>query len=325
MDTVSRSLCVWLCLPLWAAACVPDDDQNESLIDRARVIAVQMEPAEVAPRGRFKLRALSAGGEVDLDWSFCGEQKPLSELGPISRRCLAPHGQGLLDPFGAGNEVDATMPANACRLYGPDRPPPKQGEPAGRPVDADPSGGFYQPISLFDFNEQAASLFEARVACSLPGVTRQQFSDWTQRYVPNVNPSIDAIEAVFDGEAYLLDDAEAGPLQVSAGMTLPLRVWAPLCGEELDATAACGGAEPYLYFDIGTRDLVTRTETLSASWFATGGSFGDSRTSLAETDDGALANNRWTAPRQAGEVSLWVVLRDNRGGVSWKQARIVVQ
>jgi hypothetical protein len=316
MDTVR----LLACLPLLAAACVPDNDQNESLIEVPRVIAVQMEPAEVAPRQPFKLRALAAGGEIDLDWSFCGEQKPLSELGPISRRCLAPLGAGLLAAFGSGGEIEATMPADACRLFGPDRPPPMQGEPAGRPVDADPSGGYYQPISLFDYNEQAASLFEARVACALPGVTRAQYAEWTTRYVRNVNPSIDAIEAVHGGEAFVLDDAE--PLQVGGVRTLALRVWAPLCGDELDAAAACGGAEPYLYFDIGSRELVTRTETLSAAWFATAGSFRDSRTALELTGDGALAENRWTVPREAGEVTLWVVLRDNRGGVSWKSARL---
>lgn len=319
MDTVKW----WVSLSLLAAACVPDNDQNESLITAPRVIAVQMEPAEVAPRQPFKLRVLAAGGEVDLDWSFCGEQKPLSELGPISKRCLAPHGAGLLDPFGSGTEVNATMPADACRLYGPDRPPPKQGEPAGRPVDADPSGGYYQPVSLFEFNEQAATLFEARVACSLPGVTRAQYAEWTMRYVRNVNPSIDAIEAVHGGEAFLLDENE--PLQVSGLRSLALRVWAPLCGDELDPAAACGGAEPYLYYDIGSKALVTRTETLSASWFATGGSFQDSRTGMEITDEGALAENRWTVPREPGEVTLWVVLRDNRGGVAWKSVKLAVE
>jgi hypothetical protein len=302
---------------------VPEDDQNESLISDSRVIAVQMEPAEVAPRQLFTLRALSAGGEIDLDWSFCAEQKPLSELGPISRRCLAPNGAGLLEPFGSGPEVRGTMPQDACRLFGPDRPPPKMGEPAGRPVDADPSGGYYQPVGLFDFNEQAASLFEARVACALPGVTRDQYAEWTMRYVRNVNPSIDALEAVHGGEAFMLEQDE--PLSIGGARSLALRVWALLCAEELDANAACGGAEPYLYFDIGSRELVTRTETLSASWFASAGSFRDSRTGLELTDDGALANNRWTVPSAAGEVTLWVVLRDNRGGVSWKQARLIVE
>jgi hypothetical protein len=325
VDTLKRLIGTLL---LTAAACVPDDNQNESLVDRARIIAVQMDPAEVAPRQRFKLRALYASGDVseiesDVDWAFCGEQKPLSELGPIGKRCLAPLGEGLVEPFGTGLEVDATMPSDACRLFGPDRPPPKQGEPAGRPVDADPSGGYYQPVGLFDYTEQAASLYEARVACSLPGVTREQYVEWTMRYVRNVNPSIDAIEAVRDGEALMLED-DTDALHVSAGETLPLRAWAPQCGEDLDAAAACGGAEPYLYFDIGSRQLVTRDETLSAAWFATAGNFGESRTALDQSDDGALAENTWTAPRSTGPVTFWVVLRDSRGGVSWRRASLTV-
>lgn len=313
------------CLLLLAgpSACIPDRDDHESLVDRARVIAVQMEPAEVAPRGRFSLRALYAGGEQgDIDWAFCSEQKPLSELGPIAPNCLAPDGAGLSDPFANGLDVSAAMPADACRLFGPDRPPPKMGEPAGRPVDADPSGGFYQPVALFDYDQNEAGLFEARVNCALPGVTREQYTEWTQRYVRNLNPQVDSLEALRDGDVLTLDESE--PLRVRANERIELRVWAAPCASEVDATAACGGAEPYLYYDLASRSLVTRTETLSASWFADAGSFVDARSGFEVADDGALAKNTWTAPRDGGDVTLWVVLRDNRGGVVWRKQSISI-
>jgi hypothetical protein len=314
-----------LLAPLLAhAACVPDRDENESLVTRPRVIAIQMEPAEVAPRQALRLRALYAGGdESDVDWAFCAEQKPLSELGPIAKSCLAPDGSGLAAPFATGLEASGSMPADACRLFGPDRPPPKPNEPAGRPVDADPSGGYYQPIGVFDYAQGQASLFEARVSCSLPGVTRAQFTDFQQRYVRNVNPQIDAVEAVLEGEVVPLESDRA--VQVRAGQELSLRVWTAPCGAQLDAAARCGGAEPYLYFDLGTRTLVTRTETLSAAWFATAGRFHESRTGLDTADDGSLGRNVWTAPREPGPVTLWVVLRDDRGGVTWQSYPLEIE
>ena len=35
--------------------------------------------------------------------------------------------------------------------------------------------------------------------------------------------------------------------------------------------------------------------------------------------------NTWTAPSTAGTVTLWVVLRDSRGGIGWKSYRVAVQ
>lgn len=312
-----------MCVAL--VACVPDHADDESRVDEPRLIAVQMDPPEVGPRQSFTLRGLYAGGEqADIDWAFCTEQKPLSELGPISARCLAPDGAGLGEPFANGLEASSTMPADACRLFGPDRPPPKDGEPAGRPVDPDPSGGYYQPISLFDYDQARASLYEARVACSLPGVTREQFTEWTQNYVRNRNPEIETLELIQDGEAVPLDP-QAEPPTVRAGRPLQLRVWAAACGDDVDPDAACGGAEPYLYFDIGTREIVTRKERLRASWFATAGLFRDARTQLRRGEDGWSGLNVWTAPGSQKSVTLWVVLRDDRGGSSWQTYSLRVE
>ena len=306
-------------------ACVPERTDDESRIDQPRVIAVQMDPAEVGPRQSFTLRALYAGGEqADLDWAFCTEQKPLSELGPISTKCHPPDGSGLGDAFANGLSAESNMPADACRLFGPDRPPPKDGEPAGRPVDPDPSGGYYQPISLFDYDQGRASLYEARVACSLPGVTREQFAEWTKNYVRNRNPEIEALELIQGGDALPLDP-EAEPVVVRAGRPLELRIWSAPCGEDVDPDAACGGAEPYLYFDIGTREIITRQERLRASWFATAGVFRNSRTQLRRGEDGSSSINIWTAPPRAQSVTLWLVLRDDRGGASWQTYALRVE
>jgi hypothetical protein len=33
----------------------------------------------------------------------------------------------------------------------------------------------------------------------------------------------------------------------------------------------------------------------------------------------------WTAPKLGGEVRLWVVLRDSKGGTAWLQRSLLVQ
>jgi hypothetical protein len=88
----------------------------------------------------------------------------------------------------------------------------------------------------------------------------------------------------------------------------------------------CTGAEAYVYFDLATRALVDRREAMRLSWYADAGSFVDDRTGRTEDQaDLTSTDNTWTAPPTAGAVTLWVVLRDSRGGLNWKSFRIWVR
>lgn len=71
----------------------------------------------------------------------------------------------------------------------------------------------------------------------------------------------------------------------------------------------------------------TFTENLRYSWLATRGHFSDETTGGATDLFGnkPVLDTKWTAPKEAGEVSLWVVQRDERGGTSWTHRTIVVQ
>jgi hypothetical protein len=35
-------------------------------------------------------------------------------------------------------------------------------------------------------------------------------------------------------------------------------------------------------------------------------------------------DNAWTAPKDPAMVTMWVVLRDSRGGVDWRQFTVMV-
>ncbi len=83
-------------------------------------------------------------------------------------------------------------------------------------------------------------------------------------------------------------------------------------GETVRVRAAWDGAaaEPYLLYDREARALVERTEVLTLAWFVEGG---------------RLEGDRWTLPTAPGAARVWVVLRDDRGGVGWASGAVDVR
>jgi hypothetical protein len=88
-------------------------------------------------------------------------------------------------------------------------------------------------------------------------------------------------------------------------------------------------SEPYTSVDDLGRVLGTR-ERLVLTWFVEGGETLYERTSFI---DGVIpldeaARNEWTLPSRAdyaGDTAgLWVVVRDERGGVGWLQAGVTL-
>jgi hypothetical protein len=132
---------------LAATACVPDFDLDLSQVTAPRVVAIQSTPGEAGERDPVAVSALVVAPDPDAvpapEWALCLERKPLVELGPISPLCLdrGRLGSESLLPLGTGARIDTTVPQQACRQFGPNRPEPKQGEPPGRPVDPDFTGG----------------------------------------------------------------------------------------------------------------------------------------------------------------------------------------
>jgi hypothetical protein len=74
-------------------------------------------------------------------------------------------------------------------------------------------------------------------------------------------------------------------------------------------------------------DVRTITEYMRYAWFATAGSFdrGDSGGATDAFGNVPTLDVVWTAPDEPGEVRLWLVQRDERGGASWRDYCILVQ
>ncbi len=327
-------------LPLLAlVACKPELDQRATVIASTRVLAVQQTPAEVEPRDDVSFAALVVGADGAViatppaTWAFCEARKPLAELGPVSPACYVGGPDGTFLALGGGASVKGSMPTSACRDFGPDVPQAKPGEPYGRPVDPDPTGGYYQPVSLF-LGGGDVSVAQARVACGVAGAASEDVVTFRQRYHPNENPRVSAVRA--DGAPA----DESTPVRVAPGATVTVSVdWpacplADACGDGIcgpDETRAscmqdcggaaprgCDGAERYLWFDPDARVLTTRREQMRVSWFASGGLFDRDRTGRDEDDPTTTSDDAWTAPPSPALVRAWIVLRDARGGVAWR-------
>lgn len=335
-------------------ACAPELDNDLSLIERPRVIALRSEPAEAAPGESVTLSALVAapdGTLVDavLDWSFCIARRPLAELGPIAPQCVTlvedPDAvdEAAVTAIGEGATIDAALPEDGCRLFGPEPPPAMPGEPTGRPVDPDATGGYYQPILVRLLDESPSlELLRTRLACGLTGATQAQSAEYTLRYQRNIAPAIAGVARIDGGEVELLG---VDPIaSVGVGERIELRVrWTdcpsePSCGDQLcsldevttctadcEALPGCLGAETHVYFDPLELRVATRREGIGVTWYTTAGRLDEARTGRATDELEPTSDNGWQAPDEPGLVHFWVVLRDDRGGTGWASFDLQVE
>ncbi len=185
--------------------------------------------------------------------------------------------------------MTATLPDDGCRLFGPIAPPPKGNEPPSRPVDPDPTGGFYQPViaSL----EGVYSLGSVRLDCGIQRAAREQLLSYNAQYRKNENPRVAALELADDGTA--VEPGSTPTLSVAPGAAVSLTAsWdacptEPVCGDGIcgayedrancevdcavDAPKGCTGAEPYVWYDLETFTVEPRHEGIRVAWYALGG------------------------------------------------------
>jgi hypothetical protein len=329
-------------------SCKPNLDQTVSVITEPTVLAVRSDPPDAKPPAVIKYTTLYVDGsgpiaKVPVDSAFCEARKPLAELGPVNTKCLQASGSWFV-PIGDGSPVSGALPADGCKLFGPDVPPPVMNQPQGRPVDPDATGGYYEPVRLLA-SDGTVTLDQTRLSCGLGGVASDVGVDYLHRYHANENPSVAALSQVGAGGAAgaPLMTSDQGTNAISPGEHLELRVaWAPcpatdvcmdgVCGPDetsescpADCTTGatpigCAGAERFVVFDIASQALVVQRESIAAAWYTTPGASVDAdRTGRDSTDALTTSDNGWQAPAAAGLAHLWVVLRDSRGGVGWAE------
>jgi hypothetical protein len=329
-------------------ACRPDLSERQSFVAGPTVLAIRSDPAEAETTSPVSLSALvvdPSGGTPTMivDWAICKARKPLAELEPVNPICTQRVGDFLI-PLGQGTNAGGKVPSDACRLFGPEVPAPKPGEPFGRPTDPDTTGGYYLPIRvILDANPDQRTLGTTRLSCGVAGASSGDATEFRAHYHINGNPTVAALTV--NGVAAGTDDASASV--VGAGSQVHFEVDWPkcpdtdACGDGVcgpdeteaacdadcggDTPKSCGGAERYFYYDTEALHNVTRRESIRASWFTTAGSYAVDISGREETDPASNATNTLTVPTSPQKIYGWVVLRDSRGGVAWQKFVLNVQ
>lgn len=140
--------------------------------------------------------------------------------------------------------------------------------------------------------------------------------------IANHNPTLDGFDTQLDGgEDFLL------PLGRCGGPSTPVLV-AP--GQKLRIEPIENVATRETY-EVPTIDGTTRTftEAVTYQWLATAGKFSSGNTGGGHDAFGNLqpTHTEWTAPKvdEATQVSMWIVQRDERLGVTLWESCVVVQ
>jgi hypothetical protein len=279
-----------LLFAMMLAACDSGLDQRLAIVSEPRLLAIVAEPAEAKPGATVAYTAVVAtpGGPIDAmpDWAYCTAPKPPTEDNAVADGCLGDE----VSELGVAASITATLPSDGCLRYGPDTPPGNF-----RPRAADPSGGYYQPIRAVAGELVGFGL--SRITCDLPFAPGDVAHDYSLDYRANANPTLDPL---------VLDDVTGGS------------------DVELVASWPAASAESYLYFDPTTQQLVTRRESMRVSWFATTGAIDVDATAVGEDDDATSVSTTWHVPAQPGAATVWLVLRDSRGGIATQTIAVTI-
>jgi hypothetical protein len=193
-----------------------------------------------------------------------------------------------------------STPRDGCSRFGPDPPPGGL-----RPADADPTGGYYQPLRV-DLPGAATAFGLSRILCDLPNASRSVATTFANRYVPNANPQLLPVSATRGGLPVSLAALPAGSRVV------------------LQASWPAGSAETYARYDGVSDTVTTKREAMSIAWYASAGTLDTESTGRAEDDPTLSTDNGYATPITAGPAHVWVVLRDSRGGVDFADVPVDV-
>lgn len=297
----------------WAAGLAGCDPGFESpaIVRDLRMLAIRATPPEVV---------------LDFD----PEHPEDVELPPVGIEAL------VVDPRGGTFDwgMTACPPTRSARCDDPEAPYVEVGfgtfDPAGEPIRAELQvnpilieaavradsllgfGGVAIQVELWVKPAGAPieeAIFGSKKVVYAPRIPEQR--------VANRNPDVEELRA--DGVTFApgrCADPDTAPLPVLPGRRVEL--W-PVEPE--------GVRETYVLptFEGGVRTL---TEYLMYSWFATAGSFSSNRSGgrIDPFGNEPPLDVTWTAPEDPrGPVSLWLVQRDERLGLSWWEHCFMVE
>ena len=133
--------------------------------------------------------------------------------------------------------------------------------------------------------------------------------------MPNRNPRLTALE--IDGEP----TTDATPISVKPGAELE---FVPIFNEDANLETY-----PVVRFPLekgGELGFRLLTEALEFEFYTTGGAFQSLELSTYDPfEKDPELENTWTAPDEPEEVTVWVIVRDDRGGAAWEERVLRVE
>jgi hypothetical protein len=275
----------WLGLAIVISGC-GDSFTPASLLAGLRLLVAKAEPPEAAPGDSVQFTAYAVDTQqrkIAIAWSAC-LLPPVAGMGMINNDCLITDRASWLIPLGSGFMITAKIPEL----------------PPSALLPPDITGGQYVPIRLrvTAQSDDDSGVYRLRLAGNMPR---------------NQNPTLQSIDIVTEqkgqvvGRFALPQDA---PYVVHAKQTFVLR-----------AEFTSDSAEHYVVIngDGSRRDVV---ETLTAQWYATGGSL-DNETSGADVDETLTLDKQ--LPPTGGVIDLWVAGHDERGGTDIMHRQLLLQ
>ncbi len=309
--TMMRALLAASLLPVMAGASGCDSFKPATLVESLRVLAIRAEPAEIATGQTTLLRALvvdldpaAAGRAVTLEWALCDKiPAPGVEIDPT---CFDLETAPYITPLPTlpDGGAQATMPPHTIRDLG----------------IPDPTGGLYVPIRL------RARAGDKKVTA----FHKLRFSNGI--VAPNQNPTLTGVAFIptgADGDLPdagqtvtpqpLVDDGSA-PMVLPRGGKLRLRASAaPGSAESYTTIAGSIGADT----DPSQIETKTVTELIRFFWYTSAGRY-DGQVTGEERPDNVLDTSEYaeSLAGRGGLVDVWLVAREERGGIDWLHRQI---
>jgi hypothetical protein len=269
-----------------------------------RVLAIESSPVSPSPGEVSILTPLlyvPDGEEVTSTWSWCPAEGSTDEPDCPLTESEAAVGLGAPVSFDLGNEPTARFEHGF--------------EPAALARVCSGAELFGAALGALDCSEGLPIRVRYVVRTSSDEVVsvRRLLLRFSPDQLANQNPIVNALSATLSGATAPLDDA--GTLTLSRDTDVELRAAVPETSSESVPSREPSGAN---------------RERLALTWFIDAGETRYERTSFV---DGALSleratANTWTLPSLAAHAAdvarLIVVVRDERGGVGWRAARVTL-
>jgi hypothetical protein len=304
---------------------MPNFQSAAEVVDE-RILAIQVDPPELANGAPIPASGTATALVVDptnpiasvaYEWRGCA-------IPASTGRALAGYGSTAAGPSGRCDEKDpatfieaGSAPLGTLTLT-------TAFPPAVAALLAEPENG--QPVMALRLQLKVSSPAGFLYAIKDVALTRAPPPDQP----PNKNPVIMGVE--FDGATLAPGDTASVTWGVcAAGAQKEVTDWsvtnpvpAKVCTHTVKPLFDDLQSEPYQGTTLTGQQVATR-EALSFSFFTTHGSFSNATTTLASDGSDLGLQTRWEEPVAKKDfATIWIVVRDGRGGESWTQYQVTM-